>query len=89
MIQAFLLLVLLQWLGDLVAAALRLPVPGIRDPIARGFGIGTARAFQESEAAGTASGLAMGLNAVLTAILVPIVLALPSLSHHSPRGDLP
>jgi predicted murein hydrolase (TIGR00659 family) len=55
----------------------------VEDPIARGFsigiashGIGTARAFQESEAAGTASGLAMGLNAVLTALLVPVLLRL-------------
>ncbi|WP_198372327.1 LrgB family protein [Roseomonas rosulenta] len=69
---------------------------GIRDPIARGFGIGvashgigTARAFQDSEAAGTASGLAMGLNAVLTAALVPLVLALVSLSPLSLRGDVP
>lgn len=56
---------------------------GVRDPIARGFamgvashGIATARAFQESEATGTAAGLAMGLNAVLTALLVPVVLRL-------------
>ncbi len=53
----------------------------VRDAIARGFamgiashGIATARAFQESEAAGTASGLAMGLNAVLTAMLIPMLL---------------
>lgn len=53
----------------------------VRDPFARGFsmgvashGIATARAFQESEAAGTAAGLAMGLNAVLTAFLVPPLL---------------
>jgi len=53
---------------------------GLRDPLARGFGmglashgIGTARAFQESELAGTAAGLAMGLNAVLTALLVPLL----------------
>jgi putative effector of murein hydrolase len=59
---------------------------GIADPVARGFGIGlashgigTARAFQESEAAGTAAGLAMGLNAVLTALLVPAVLRLAGL----------
>lgn len=59
---------------------------GISDPLARGFGIGlashgigTARAFQESEAAGTAAGLAMGLNAVLTALLVPVVLRLAGL----------
>jgi predicted murein hydrolase (TIGR00659 family) len=69
---------------------------GIRDPIARGFGIGiashgigTARAFQENEAAGTASGLAMGLNAMLTTILVPLILVLISLAPHSPRGDVP
>lgn len=68
--------------GAVVGPAL-LDACGIRDPIARGFGIGlashgigTARAFQESEAAGTASGLAMGLNAVLTALLVPALLAL-------------
>ena len=55
----------------------------IRDPAARGFsmglashGIATARAFQESETAGTFAGLAMGLNAITTAILVPIVLRL-------------
>lgn len=53
----------------------------VRDPIARGFGMGlashgiaTARAFQDSEAAGTAAGLAMGLNAVATAVLVPLTL---------------
>jgi putative effector of murein hydrolase len=55
----------------------------IRDPVARGFGIGvashgigTARAFGESETAGTAAGLAMGLNAVLTALLAPLVPAI-------------
>jgi predicted murein hydrolase (TIGR00659 family) len=66
---------------------------GIRDPVARGFGIGvashgigTARAFQDSEAAGTAAGLAMGLNAVLTAALVPVLFALAALVQ---KGDLP
>ncbi|GJD49030.1 Inner membrane protein YohK [Methylobacterium crusticola] len=56
---------------------------GIRDWRARGFaagiaahGIGTARAFQVSEVAGTFAGIAMGLNAFLTAILVPVALAL-------------
>ncbi|WOI55753.1 LrgB family protein [Palleronia sp. LCG004] len=50
---------------------------------ARGFsagvashGIGTARAFQVNETAGTFSGIGMGLNAVLTAILAPIVIRL-------------
>ncbi|MBP0615141.1 LrgB family protein [Jiella mangrovi] len=55
----------------------------IGDPTARGFalgtashGIGTARALQESEAAGAFSGLAMGLNALATAILLPLLWAL-------------
>ncbi|MEN3792040.1 LrgB family protein [Fulvimarina sp. MAC3] len=53
---------------------------GVKDAPARGMGmgvgshgIGTARALQESEAAGAFSGLAMGLNALATAILVPLV----------------
>ncbi|RVU21525.1 LrgB family protein [Methylobacterium oryzihabitans] len=56
---------------------------GIRDWRARGFaaglaahGIGTARAFQVSEVAGTFAGIAMGLNALLTAILVPVAITL-------------
>ncbi len=55
---------------------------GITDYRARGFaaglaahGIGTARAFQVSEVAGTFAGIAMGLNAFLTAVLVPLALA--------------
>jgi predicted murein hydrolase (TIGR00659 family) len=55
----------------------------VRDPRARGLaaglaahGIGTARAFQVSEIAGTFAGIAMGLNALLTALLVPLALAL-------------
>ena len=55
----------------------------IRDMRARGFaaglaahGIGTARAFQVSETAGTFAGIAMGLNAFLTAILAPLALHL-------------
>lgn len=55
----------------------------VRDPAIRGFsmgiashGIATARAFQESDTAGTFAGLAMGLNAIATAILVPIMLRL-------------
>ncbi|GJD34771.1 LrgB family protein [Methylobacterium aerolatum] len=56
---------------------------GITDMRARGFaaglaahGIGTARAFQVSEVAGTFAGIAMGLNAFLTAILAPVALHL-------------
>ena len=55
----------------------------IRDYAARGFavglashGIGTARAFQVNELAGTFAGIAMGLNAFLTAILVPLLVGL-------------
>lgn len=69
---------------------------GIRDPIARGYGIGiashgigTARAFQEGEATGTASGLAMGLNTLLTALLVPFVLALAALVPSAAAGGQP
>ena len=54
----------------------------VTDMRARGFaaglashGIGTARAFQVSEVAGTFAGIAMGLNAFLTAVLVPAVLS--------------
>jgi predicted murein hydrolase (TIGR00659 family) len=49
---------------------------GIRDYAARGFaagvashGIGTARAFQVSQEAGTFAGIALGLNGALTALL--------------------
>jgi predicted murein hydrolase (TIGR00659 family) len=56
---------------------------GIRDDAARGFaagvashGIGTARAFQVSEIAGTFAGLGMALNGLLTAILAPMLMAL-------------
>lgn len=55
----------------------------IRDYAARGFavgvashGIGTARAFQVSEEAGTYAGIAMGLNGALTAL---VFLVLPLL----------
>jgi putative effector of murein hydrolase len=51
---------------------------GIRAPEARGLalgvashGIATARAFSESEVAGSFAGLGMALNAVLTALAVP------------------
>jgi predicted murein hydrolase (TIGR00659 family) len=52
----------------------------IRDYAARGFavgvashGLGTARAFQVSELAGTFAGIAMALNAMLTALIVPLL----------------
>lgn len=52
---------------------------GMIDHAVRGFalgtaahGIGTARAFQESEEAGAFSGLAMGLTGLVTAVLFPL-----------------
>jgi predicted murein hydrolase (TIGR00659 family) len=52
----------------------------IREPAVRGFamglvshGIGTARAFQESEQTGAFAGLGMGLNALMTSVLVPVL----------------
>lgn len=54
---------------------------GIKDPEAHGValgtaahGIGTARAFQESEETGTFSGVAMGVNGIATALLLPWLL---------------
>lgn len=56
---------------------------GITDYRARGFavglaahGIGTARAFQVDQLAGTFSGIAMGLNALVTSFLVPLAVTL-------------
>jgi predicted murein hydrolase (TIGR00659 family) len=56
---------------------------GVRDPAARGFaagvaahGIGTARAFQVSETAGTYAGLGLALNGLATSILVPLLFRL-------------
>jgi len=67
-------------LGAVVGPAL-LDLIRVKDPATRGFaigtashGIGTARAFQESEEAGAFSGLAMGLNALLSSILLPPLL---------------
>jgi predicted murein hydrolase (TIGR00659 family) len=55
----------------------------VRDAATRGFaigtashGIGTARAFQESETAGAFSGLAMGLNTLATSLLLPLLVQL-------------
>ncbi len=60
--------------GKYVLDALR-----ITDQSVRGFalgtaahGIGTARAFQESDEAGAFSGLAMGLGGLVTAVLFPL-----------------
>ena len=55
----------------------------IDDAAIRGFatgvtahGIGTARAFQESEQAGAFAALAMGMNGLVTALLLPMFLPL-------------
>ena len=37
-------------------------------------GIGTARAFQVNQLAGTFAGIAMGLNGLVTALLAPLLL---------------
>jgi predicted murein hydrolase (TIGR00659 family) len=72
---AAVLVVLTGILGSIVVTPL-MNAMGIRDFAARGFavgvashGIGTARAFQVSEEAGTFAGIAMGLNGALTALL--------------------
>jgi predicted murein hydrolase (TIGR00659 family) len=79
---AAVLVVLTGILGSIVVTPL-MNAMGIRDFAARGFavgvashGIGTARAFQVSEEAGTFAGIAMGLNGALTALvflLLPLV----------------
>jgi putative effector of murein hydrolase len=55
----------------------------ISDWRARGFaagaashGIGTARAFQVNEVAGTFAGIAMALNGIATAIMAPLLISL-------------
>lgn len=74
-------LVILTGITGAVLAGPILTFLRIRDPRARGFatgiashGIGTARAFQETETAGAFSGIAMGLNALLTAVLAPYII---------------
>jgi len=69
-------------IGAVVATPL-LNLLRITDWRARGFatgvaahGIGTARAFQVNETAGSFAGIGMGLNAVLTALIAPPLLAL-------------
>lgn len=73
------LVILTGILGAMLGPPL-LNLIGVKDEASRGLaigtashGIGTARALQESEAAGAFSGLAMGLNALATAILLPLL----------------
>ena len=76
---AAVLVVLTGILGSVIVTPL-MNALGIRDYAARGFavgvashGIGTARAFQVSEEAGTFAGIAMGLNGALTALIFLLV----------------
>jgi predicted murein hydrolase (TIGR00659 family) len=72
---AAVLVVLTGILGSIMVTPL-MNAMRVRDFAARGFavgvashGIGTARAFQVSEEAGTFAGIAMGLNGALTALI--------------------
>jgi predicted murein hydrolase (TIGR00659 family) len=76
---AAVLVVLTGILGSVIVTPL-MNALRIRDYAARGFavgvashGIGTARAFQVSEEAGTFAGIAMGLNGALTALIFFVV----------------
>ena len=76
---AAVLVVLTGILGSVIVTPLMNALK-IRDYAARGFavgvashGIGTARAFQVSEEAGTFAGIAMGLNGALTALVFLVV----------------
>ncbi len=76
---AAVLVVLTGILGSVIVTPLMNALK-IRDYAARGFavgvashGIGTARAFQVSEEAGTFAGIAMGLNGALTALVFLLV----------------
>lgn len=73
------LVILTGIIGAILATPL-LNALGIRDWRARGFavgvaahGIGTARAFQVNDLAGTFAGIGMVLNALTTGILVPLL----------------
>ncbi len=79
---AAVLVVLTGILGSVAVTPL-MNAMGITDFAARGFaagvashGIGTARAFQVSEEAGTFAGIAMGLNGALTALVFLIIVPL-------------
>jgi predicted murein hydrolase (TIGR00659 family) len=73
------LVILTGIIGAVIATPL-LNALGLKDWRARGFavgiashGIGTARAFQVNDLAGTFAGIGMALNALATAILVPLL----------------
>jgi putative effector of murein hydrolase len=69
-------------LGAVIATPL-LNLLRIRDYRGRGFsagvaahGLGTARAFQVNELAGTFAGIALALNGIATALLAPLIVRL-------------
>jgi predicted murein hydrolase (TIGR00659 family) len=73
-------MVLLTGIIGAVIATPLLNALGLKDWRARGFavgiaahGIGTARAFQVNDLAGTFAGIGMALNALATAIIVPLL----------------
>jgi predicted murein hydrolase (TIGR00659 family) len=73
------LVILTGIIGAIIATPL-LNALGLKDWRARGFaagvaahGLGTARAFQVNDLAGTFAGIGMALNALATAILVPVL----------------
>lgn len=76
-------LVVLTGIIGAIAVTPLMNAMGMRNFAARGFaagvashGIGTARAFQVSEVAGTFAGIAMGLNGALTSLIILTWLAL-------------
>lgn len=76
-------LVILTGIFGAVAGPAILDRLGVKEPEVQGFsiglashGIGTARAFQISEATGAFSGLAMGMNAWVTPLLAPVLVSL-------------
>ena len=82
-------LVILTGITGAIAVTPLMNALGLRDYAARGFaagvashGIGTARAFQVSEVAGTFAGLGLALNGLVTAILAPAMVHLWSWLVH-------
>lgn len=76
-------LVILTGIVGAVVVTPLMDLLGLRDYAARGFaagvashGIGTARAFQVSELAGTFAGLGLALNGLVTALLAPLLIRL-------------
>lgn len=74
-------MVVLTGISGAIAVTPLMNALGLKNYAARGFaaglvshGIGTARAFQVNQLAGTFAGIALGLNGLLTAILVPLLL---------------